>query len=74
MKKVLSLLGLIAILSSTVPCYAHGGGAMGGHRGQMVQAGPHHNGNMGGLPMGRNWGAPPPPPRNNRGSVFVGGV
>ena len=42
MKKVLSLLGLIAILSSTVPCYAHGGGAMGGHRGQMVQAGPHH--------------------------------
>lgn len=74
MKKVLSLLGLIAILSSTVPCYAHGGGPMGGHGGQIVQAGPHHGGNMGRPPMDRNWGAPPPPPRYNRGTVFVGGV
>ena len=71
MKKVLSLLGLIAILSSTIPCYAHGG-----HGGEIIQAGPHHGRNMGRPPMERNWGTPPPPPipRYNRNSVIVGGA
>ena len=72
MKKVLSLLGLIAILGSTIPCYAHCDNP---HRGQMIQAGPHYSKHMKHPHAYRNWG-PPPPHYNayNRSSVFVGGV
>lgn len=76
MKKVLSVLSLVALLGLTAPANAvpppHAGGPMG--KGHMVQAGPGFHGHSG--PRRCNWGAPPPPPRAyyGRGSVVVGGV
>ena len=76
MKKVLSVLGLIGILSlaapvNAVPIGGPGGPHGGHHGGQMVVAGP----NYGHRPPrgGRQWG-PPPPPHYNRGGAIVGGV
>lgn len=74
MKKVLSLLSLIAIFSITSPvCAAPGGGPGGPPPGQVLHAGPGiHRGHR--PPAG--WGAPPPPPphRYHRGSAIIGGV
>ncbi|MGYP000034941949 len=68
MKKVLSLLSLVALLGLAIPANAAPPPPMG--RGHMVQAGPHHGNHR---PPRRDWGAPPPP-RYERGSVVVGGV
>lgn len=76
MKKFLSLIGLIAIMSMSAPTFAAPpqGGPMGPARGHVIHAGPgmhrppHHGG---------NWGAPPPPPPREhyrRGHAVMGGV
>ncbi len=74
MKKVLSLLSLIAIFSISAPAYAApppppGHGAP--PPGQILHAGP---GRVRRPPVG--WGAPPPPPppRYHGGSAIIGGV
>ena len=75
MKKVLSVLSLLALLSVAMPANAAPPPAGGGHGGgQMVQAGPGFRGH--GDPHRGDWGAPPPPPRayHGRGSIVVGGV
>lgn len=65
MKKVLSLLGLIAIFSIVSPAYAGG-------RGEVIHAGPGMHRQM--RPHG-GWYAPPPPPHKHyRGSAVIGGV
>lgn len=74
MKKVLSLLSLIAIFSITSPvCAAPGGGPPGPPPGQVLHAG--HGIHRGHRPPA-GWGAPPPPPphRYHRGSAIIGGV
>lgn len=73
MKKVLSLLGLIALLGLAMPANAAPPPIGGFHGGQMVQAGPSFGPHGG---PRRDWGAPPPPPRHHygRGNVVVGGV
>lgn len=73
MKKILSLLGLVALLGLTVPVNAAPPPPIGGpHGGQMVQAGPNYGAHMG---PRRDWGAPPPPRHHyERGNVIVGGV
>ena len=76
MKKVLSVLSLVALLGLTTPANAvpppHAGGPMG--RGEIVHAGSGFHGHVN--PRRYDWGAPPPPPRvyYGRGSVVVGGV
>ena len=63
MKKVLSLLGLIAILSMLSPVYARG-------HGEVIHAGPGMHRQM--RPHG-GWYAPPPPPHKHyRGSAVIG--
>ena len=70
MKKGLWILALTLVFAGST-CFAVPPPPAGGMRGIP----PMHGGvPMGRPPMGRNWGAPPPPPRYNRGSVFVGGV
>lgn len=72
MKKVLSLLSLIAVFSIISPVYAAPGGGPGGPPpGGALHAGPGiHRGHR--PPSGRI--APPPPPRYYRGSAIIGGV
>lgn len=72
MKKVLSLLGLVALLGLVMPANAAPPPQGEPHGGQMVQAGPNFG------PQGgprRDWGAPPPQRHHyGRGNVVVGGV
>lgn len=75
MKKVLSILSLVAMLGLAVPANAAPppppNAPMGG---EIIQAGPHYGH---GAPHRNDWGAPPPPPPRTyygRGSVVVGGV
>ncbi len=76
MKKVLSVLSLVALLGLATPANAvppppHAGGPMG--RGEIVHAGSGFHGH--GNPRRYDWGAPPPPRAYyGRGSVVVGGV
>ena len=75
MKKLFTLLGLIGILVMSTPVFAAPmGAAPGGHRGQMVHAGP----GMARPPQGggHHMSPPPPPPAHSyyRGSAVIGGV
>ncbi len=75
MKRVISLLSLIAIISITAPAYAAppGGGPPGPPPGgHVLHAGPGiHRGHP--HPAGLRT-PPPPPPRYYRGSAIIGGV
>ncbi len=64
MKKVLSILSLIAVFATLSPAYAGPG------KGHVVHAGPevHHR------PPHHVMAPPPPPPRYYRGSAVIGGV
>ena len=65
MKKVLSVLGLIAILSMTTPAFA----APGGHGGPGGPGGPHHGGNR--IHAGAHHRHHVAPPRHHHGGMTI---
>lgn len=73
MKKVLSLLGLLAVISMTNSVQAAPPPPPPGHHGQIVVAGPGHG--MHRPPRG-HYAPPPPPPGRHyyKGSAVIGGV
>lgn len=75
MKKVLSLLGLIAVISMTNLAQAAPPPPPGGHgHGHVVAAGPGHAGMH--RPAHGHYAPPPPPPHRHyyRGGAVIGGV